>query len=467
MSKPIQLDERGNRKFGIRDKLSYAAGDAGCNCSFALVGPFFTLFWTQYMKIDDVFFAGLLIAFKIWDAINDTLIGSIIDSSTKQYKRGKFLSYIAFGSLLLAVSACVCFLPLNPETTHMVVKCLICTLGYVVWDAAYTIVNVPYGSMLSLITTDPGERAQLGAWRNIGAMVMSLPIGIILPMILYDEDENLLGQRLFPVAIILGVIALALFWYMIKNTELRVKHDVKVSEEKFNFFKSVKAFAKNRPAIGATLLPVGMFIGQYGAATATTVLFQIYFENAKISGLMMVVTMLPMFLFIPFVKKLTVKVGKKEATTLGLIVSIVACAAMCFVPITPDTTGIVVYMILQLLNGLGMGIGMILANAMMADAIDYNEWKSGRRDEGVTYAIHSFFRKLAQGLGPSLGLVLMVAFGYDGDLGVNQADGVPLKMRYLVAAMYLVSTLVMFIGAKFVYNLDKKSLDKMNEELGR
>ncbi|MBO7196508.1 MAG: MFS transporter [Clostridia bacterium] len=465
MSKQLVLDEKGHRKFGMLDKVSYAAGDFGCNMSFALAGTWFTLFWTQYMLIDEILFAGLLIAFKIWDAINDTLIGAIMDSSTKQYKRGKFLTYIAFGSFLLAAGACLCFLPV--PNAHMIVKCIICTVGYVAWDAAYTIVNVPYGSMLSVITADAGERAQLGAWRNIGAMLASLPIGIILPIMLYDENDNIIGNRLFPVAIVLGILALGAFWFMIKTTVQRIETDVAVSEEKFNFFKSVKAFAQNRPAIGATLMPVAMFIGTYGAANATTSMFQSYFHQASMSGLMTIVSMLPMFVFIPFIKPIVTKVGKKEAASFGLIFSVIACALLLIVPISPDMNGVLIYMGLQILNGFGMGIGMCVGNAMMADAIDYNQWKFGRRDEGMTYAIHSFFRKLSQGVGPSIGLVLMVALGYDAELGSAQPDGVPLKMRYLVAAMYLVSAILMYVGTKFVYNLDKKTLEQMNEELGR
>ena len=352
--KARELDANGFRKFGILDKLSYAAGDAGCNCSFALAGTWFTLFWTQYMQIDSLIFAALLIVFKVWDAVNDTLIGSLMDASKKQYKRGKFLSYISFGSILLAVAACLCFLPI--KGADMWVKVLVCAIGYVAWDAAYTIVNVPYGSMLSVITKDPGERAQLGAWRVLGSFVISLPIGIILPMFLYNEEGNVKGELLFPVAIILGVIALAMFIFMIRTTEIRVKSDVKVSEEKFNFLASVKAFAKNRAAIGATLQPVGMFIGTYGAATASTVMFQSYFGQPELSGLITLVSVLPMVVFVPFTKKLTLKYGKKESSAVGLIFSVIACALMCVVPMSPDMNGVLVYMGLQFLNGFGMGL---------------------------------------------------------------------------------------------------------------
>ncbi len=465
MAKSVKLDAQGYRKFGILDKLSYAAGDAGCNCSFALAGTWFTAFWTQYMKIDALFFAALLIAFKVWDAINDTLIGSIMDASKKEYKRGKFLTYIGFGSFLLTAAACVCFLPI--PNAPMIVKCLICTVGYVCWDAAYTIVNVPYGAMMSNITAVPGERAQLGAWRNLGSMVISMPIGVILPMFLYDADKNVKGELLFPIALILGVIGLAMFWFMIKTTTFRVKTDTKVSEEKFNLLASIGNFMKNRAALGATLIPVAMFLGQYGAQVCTQVVFQSYFGVPELSGLMQMVGMLPMVLFIPFAKPLTNKFGKKEASAATAILSVIGCILMNIVPMPAGMTGALVYMGLSLLHGLGMGCAMMMGNAMMADAIDYNEWKNGKREESVTYAIHSFFRKLAQGVGPSLGLVLMVMVGYDEQLGAAQAAGVPEKLRYVMTILTLVSSLLMFVSVKWIYPLDRKTLAEMNKGLGR
>jgi GPH family glycoside/pentoside/hexuronide:cation symporter len=104
---------------------------------------------------------------------------------------------------------------------------------------------------------------------------------------------------------------------------------------------------------------------------------------------------------------------------------------------------------------------------MMGDAIDYNEWKTGTREEGTVYSLHSFFRKLAQGIGPSLVLVVMVAFGYIGADEGNQAWQVAVNMRYLVAGTFLFSAILQFVGLGLVYNLDKKTLAKMNEELGR
>ena len=102
---------------------------------------------------------------------------------------------------------------------------------------------------------------------------------------------------------------------------------------------------------------------------------------------------------------------------------------------------------------------------MMGDAIDYNEWKTGNREEGTVYALHSFFRKLAQGVGPAVALAIMVALGYVGANGGNQTAEVALRMRYLVGVLYTVAAAFQVIGLGMIYNLDKKNLAKMNEEL--
>ena len=110
MKRQIQLDEKGFRKFGIRDSFAYAAGDFGCNMSFALKGTM-AIFWTQFMQMDSILYAALLIVVQVWDAINDPLIGSIVDADRRKYKRNKFLTYIFIGSLGLIIGGALCFIP--------------------------------------------------------------------------------------------------------------------------------------------------------------------------------------------------------------------------------------------------------------------------------------------------------------------------------------------------------------------
>ena len=288
----------------------------------------------------------------------------------------------------------------------------------------------------------------------------------ILPFIIYDSEDNLIGERVFIAALIMGILGFISFQFMIRKTEIREDVDIKLEDTpKFNVFKAFANFVKNRPAVGATVAAMGMFLGMKGGELAVTVLFQSYFNNAKISGVVQVFSMIPIIAFTPLARKMVVKYGKKELSTFGAICSMVACALMLILPITPDGKGMVIYILCQLINSLGIGIYSTVSWAMMGDAIDYNEWKTGSREEGIVYSLHSFFRKLAQGLGPALVLVIMVALGYVGENEGNQTAAVALNMRYLVAALYLFSAVMQFVGLALIYNLNKKKLVQMNREL--
>ena len=486
MAKEIQLDENGKRKFGIRDSVAYAAGDLGCNMSFALKGTM-ALFWTQVMGLS-LWYSLLLVIVQVWDAINDPLIGTIIDSDRRSYKRNKFLTYIWFGSIGLIVGGACCFLPF--PGAPLWAKIIIFIAGYVIWDAFYTIANVPYGSLLSLISKEPADRASLSAWRSVGSMVGNMLPMVILPFIIYKEDGvTLNGPMVFVAALIMGVLGFICFQFMIRNTEIRVDEDIKLNEDqpKFNILEALKNFCLNRPAVGATIAAMGMFIGMQGAATAVAVVFQIYFKNAQISGIVQLFAMIPIVVFTPLARKMVTKYGKKELSIIGAICSIIGGLGLFI--ITPDNTALdlVIYVLCQLVYSLGLGIYSTVSWAMMGDAIDYNEWKTGKREEGVVYSLHSFFRKLAQGVGPAVALVIMTALGYvnNANLDANgeytnipDAAGnfnainvewlgwdVAVNLRILVAALFLVAAIMQFVGLALIYNLDKKTLDKMNADL--
>lgn len=453
------------RKFGFLDKIAYAAGDFGCNMSFALKGTM-TIFWTQFMGIGLGTMATLTLLTQVWDAINDPLLGAMVDADKRKYSRNKFLAYIWFGSIGLIFAGALCFIPL-PGLPGMA-KNLLYIAGYVIWDAFYTIANVPYGSLLSLITTEAPERAQLSTFRSIGSIAGGMSAQAIIPMIVYDENSNLLGGRIWMIALVMGVVGFICFQFMIKNTVVRVNTDAKLSDDEpvsFNPFVGIGNFLRNRPAIGATIAPVGMFIGMYGAATASQVMFQAYFNAARYSGIFSMLSTIGMFVFVPFVTPIVKKFGKKEAITVGACVTVGAYVLMLLLPISPDMTGLIMFAGCQILAALGGGIGQCVSWSLMADAMDYEEWKYGTRNEGTTYAMHSFFRKLAQGIGPALGLVMAGWFGYDPALGAGQPADVAARMVKVVAMMYLFSGLLQLIGYGLVYNLDKKTLAKMEADL--
>ena len=520
--KPVQLDEKGYRKFGMRDKLAYAAGDLGCNMSFGLKSTVQT-FWLVYMFMETGLFSILLLLVQAWDAINDPLIGTLIDSDKRKYKRGKYKTYILIGAIGLLVGGAAVFLPF--PNANVVVKAILFVLGYIIWDAAYTMANVPYGTMLNLVSEDAGERAQLSVFRSIGGAVGGMLPGIVLPMLIWNKvtfdpsnptwfldkieipegaesafaPENFLknpvtgelyqagdkvlspltgsqievlqGDMVFWAALIMGVIGFIFFMLMIKNITIRGNEYAQLNAEegeKVNLFKSFGTFMKNRPAVGCTIAAMGMFLGMQSATTANTIMFATHFGQASMSGLVQMVGFLPMFIFMPFATKLVKKYGKKEVASIGSIAGLIGGAVLCVFPLCPKNLQLIVYMIGLVFFGLGMGFYNCVSWAMMGDAIDYQEWKFGKREESVVYALHSFFRKLAQGVGPAAVIAIMGTslIGYDSALGtIGQSAQTAENMCWLVAILYMFSAVCQFVGVTLIYNIDKKTLAKMTEGL--
>ena len=400
------------------------------------------------------------------DAINDPLIGSIIDADKRQYKRNKFLTYIWVGSIGLIVAGAACFLPFKGAPA--MVKNILFVAGYILWDAFYTVANVPYGSMMSLITTDAADRAELSTFRSAGAMVAGILTGSLIPMMIFDSSSNLKGETLFWMALVMGCLGFVFFQFMIRNTVIRVDTTgMTVSEDapKFNVLKAVGNFIKNRAALGCTLAAFFQMACMYAGSTATNIIWQAYFKNAQISGLISMLSYFGIFLWMPFVRKVVGKFGKKELSVFALVWNLACYVVMCILPITPDAKGMWMWTGVNIVNSLGAGISSCLTWTLISDAIDYNEWKFGVRDEGTTYALYSFFRKLAQGVGPSLGLVIAVAMGYDAALGAAQPMEVASTMRYLVPGINIVSSIGGIIFMGFVFPLGKKTLAQMHADL--
>ena len=516
-----QNNANGVRPFGIRDKLAYAAGDAGCNLSFGLKSTVQT-FWLVFMMMETGLFSILLLLVQAWDAVNDPIIGSLIDNDKRKYKLGKYKTYILIGAIGLLVGGAAVFLPFPNANT--VVKAVLFILGYVVWDAAYTMANVPYGTMLNIVTEDNAERASLSVFRSIGGAIGGMVPGIILPMLIWNkvtfdpanptwfldkieipegaesafapenflinpvtkqpyqagdkvlspltggQIEVLMGEKVFFAALIMGLLAFVFFIFMIKNITIRGNEYAEMNQEgeKVNLIKSCGTFMKNRPAVGCTIAAMGMFLGMQSASTANTIMFATHFGQASLSGLVMMVGFLPMFIFMPFATKLVKKFGKKEVASIGSIAGLIGGAILCIFPLCPKNIQLIVYMAGLIFFGLGMGFYNCVSWAMMGDAIDYQEWKFGKREESVVYALHSFFRKLAQGVGPAAVIAIMGTplIGYVSSLGtIGQSAETAKNMCWLVAILYMFSAVCQFVGVAIVYNIDKKTLAKMQSEL--
>ena len=446
------MENKEVRPFGMRDKIGYGLGDFGCNMSFAFINNYLMVFYVTCMGIKAKHFAVIILLAKIFDAINDPIIGGICDAS-KPGKDGKFKPWIKWASLPLLVSSILMFI-YAPNAPYAL-KIAMCLGLYCVWSVAYTSVNVPYGSMQSVITTQSDERSSLSTWRSVGAMLAQIPVMILLPKLVYDsKTSNPRGNVFIYIVGVMGLIGFVSFILLRKLTTERVEPTVN-NEQKFNYFKTLASFFKNKPIMGVTISSVAYLALMMTVTNSMQYVFMCYFKNTKIIPIATIIAGLPIGLGIVITKPLLKKFTKKQLCTYPFAISAVAAGIATFVRFDNPYVWIAFIGV----SMFGTCFYLTLLWALVADCIDYQEEKTGRREEGSIYATYSLFRKIAQGVGASIIALSLDLTGYSEKLdALSQAEGVPEKIYTMTGALPLIGALICLCSMHFLYNIkDKKS----------
>lgn len=453
------------RPFGIRDKIGYALGDLGCNLSFSLISAFMLDFYTQYIGIPGAIWSIIIIVTKVWDGVNDPIMGGIMDSVRIGRSGSKFKPWMSIAAIGLTVTGALVFLPVPNAALWL--KVTLCIVTYLLWDICYTLMNVPYGSLSAAITADPLERTSLSTWRSIGAAIGG-GISMLLPLLLYDDNQNLNGDILIWVALAMGAVALVVYILCIKMTTERVVVPPE-RREKINYLKTLKGFITNRPLLALCLASFASIVFFLSSTQTAKWLFQIHFHNTDMISVATIISYLPMVFFIPFTSKLVAKFGKKYSVGMPFALSIVAAVVMLCIPIPGNQTGMIIYIVGLMLIQTGGGMFNLITWAMVNDCIDYQQLKTGMREEGSVYAMYSLFRKIAQGVSLSLPLLCMQAVGYNpqADPIGNQDPGVPEAMVKMSIGLMLIGAVIMFVSFMLIYNLGKKEVADMQAKLNK
>lgn len=448
------MENKKMRPFGMRDKIGYAFGDMGCNFSFQLVSSYMYLFYTQCIGLSAKDWAWIIVVSKVWDAVNDVLIGSMVDR-THIGKKSKFMPWISIGSVGLIAFSVMIFTPVGGFSYAG--KILWCLVSYCLWSVAYTMINVPYGSLHSVITDDPKQRTTLSTFRSIGAALPAVLV-MILPKIVY-KDNALSSDRLFIVSIIFSVAAFFTFLALRRMVTERVIREDKA--EKTSYASTVKSFFSNRAMVGITIATVAVVIFYNSSMSVNNLVFQFYFNDAEKSSLAMIASYIPLVAFMPFASSISAKIGKKKLLTVSGLVSVIAGVLMLFLPITPDMKGIIIYVIGLMFVNTGCCVFQIIVWAMVADCIEDSYRKKGVREEGSLYAIYSFFRKLSQGIGSAIVALSLSSVGYIESAAVQTAE-VSENIKNLYIVLLIIGLVIMTLSIRFVYNIGLKEEHEFN-----
>ena len=292
---------------------------------------------------------------------------------------------------------------------------------------------------------------------------------MLLPMIIYDKNNDIIGNRLIWVGIVMGAIAFVAYTLCIKMTTERVSVPAE-KREKVNYIKTLKGFLKNRPLLGLCLASFAQIVFLMSSSQTTKWLFQTHFGEAGIMvTISSFISYLPLVFLIPFASKIVKKFGTRLSVGAPLALSVIGALIALIVPVPANTTGSAVYIVALALIQAGGGMFNLLVWAMVNDCIDYQEVKTGSREEGSVYAMYSLFRKISQGVALSLPLLCMEAVGYNPQANPisAQAPGVSSSMVKVAAGLMLAGAVIMLVSFFLVYNLGKKEIKEIAEMLGK
>ena len=443
------------RPFGVRDKVGYMLGNVANDFTFIFASLYLQVFYTDVLGINAGLVGTMFLISRIVDAFTDTAMGRICDK-TKATKNGKFRPWLlrACGPVALASFLMYQAWAVNLSMTLRIVYMFV---TYLLWGSiCYTCINIPYGSMASVMSDEPDHRASLSTFRGVGSMIPQILVGVVVPMFLYttlEDGTKVANASMFPViALVMSIAAAACYiiCYFLCTERVKLTGEAK----SVSFADTLKALAGNRALIGISLVFICYLGAQMLNQTINNYIFKDYFGDTMGLSVMNAAGFAPALILAPCAVPLSRKFGKKELGIFASILGTVAFGALFLM----RTTNMWLYTIVNIVGLLGFGLFNLIIWAFVSDVIDDQEVRTGSRDDGTIYAVCSFARKVGQAIASALGGWSLGWIGYvEGSLTGQTAavkDGI-----YNIATMVpMILYLAVGICLIVIYPLSKKKV---------
>ncbi len=351
------------------------------------------LFYTDYFGISAAAVGSLFLIARIWDALIDPVMGIIVDNTKSRW--GKFRPYLLVTPVIMAGLTVLCFLQPNISPAAKIIYAYV---TYIMWGMSYSVVDVPYWSMTSAITDDPKERTKVVMVPRVMAIIAALFVSVFtLPLVKALNSWVL-------VSLIYAVLCVVFFWITFFN----VKEQVTVERnEKFTFRDAFRVIKLNQPLLLLLLTMllediVTKFRGAFGIYY-----FKYYLQAENLFPIFSLVSIVPILIGAMFVPMISKRLGKKKTTIIGIVGYGVVHIALFFVG-----KSMIPFFTLTILGALFFGIATITMSAMIADCVEYGEWKTGKRAEGTVFSSNTFRSKFAGAIGGGIGAYMLSGIGY-------------------------------------------------------
>ncbi len=465
-----------------KDYLGYMMVDtAGC-LIFSLVTTLLQKYYTDIFHLSPLFIMLMFIAARVWDAINDPIMGRICDT-VKPSRFGRYRPWILYASVPLALAGVLMFVkwPGMGEAGHEGMTRVYATATYILFGMVYTTLQIPYGSLASVVTTDAHERSKLSVWRSIGAALGSIPVLVIASfayakrtdasgnVVIGENGKAITDMQYSPV--ITGVIIMAvvscimlIVAFLLNRERVKTKPQPKA---KGATVSAMKKIFSNRAFISLSLVSMLLLAGQMFTQSFYTYLFDDYFHANWMNLATQACTYSPMLIMMFILPNMAKKAGKKEITSVGVAMAAVANLILFFLRGMDPSILMWIFLAMNFVSGIGLTTLVMQLWAMATDSIDDIEVRTGSRDDGTAYSVFNFFRKLGQVLAAVCVNGALIGMNYRYEKGAVQTLE-NLKSMYdlatiIPAVMFGIMALLLFI----YYPLSRKKVEELQVEKER
>ena len=447
----------------------YGMGNFASQLSWTMVSTYLSIFYTDVFGLGTGAVALLMLIAKVWDGINDPMMGTIMERT--HTKHGRFRPYIVVGAVFLVIFTILTF---TVPGFGGPAKLAYAYITYIGLGMSYTMTNVPYLAMPVVMTRDPKEVNKLNAAQMMGMTIgqIILNLSVLRLVEWFGHGDQKAGYH--STAIVLALIALPLFWAVAALSKERI--NVK-KEDQGSILEGLKLIAKNRNLVCALTYSMFNMFGMLGRISVAVFFYMHVVGDMKHITIFMMMQMIVGTLVMPLAPKLCMKYGKRNIGIVSMLIQGLSLIIIFFGP----STNVAFNFVMMIIYGFGYIAGPSGAG-MIVDAIDDFDLKYGYRNDGMAFSFSGMATKIGTALANSTFLVIMGLYGYDsmfalkGQLEGATDPGIIASLTDQITHIQfginmcanLLPGIVFLIGIipLLIYNLDKPGyMDKVRDGL--
>lgn len=438
-------------KLSFWTKVIYGTGDFGFSLNNSIISAYFTIYMMDVIGLSPALVAIILFVGRSWDYINDPIIGHLSDRTRTRWGRRR--PFLLFGAIPFGLSFILLWLSPNLSETGLVIYY---SLGYIVYEALATTVYMPYFSLTPELSDDYDERTQLTSFRMFFNILGSLT-AYIFPMLVIGSMVPENTKRVLLMGAIAGAVAATPLLLVFLGTREKKEYMV---EKRPKLIPSLKAALKNRPFVFAAGIYLLTWMTIVVLETNLLIYIKYIIQREGQSTIIMASIFVTAILALPIWNWAAKHWNKRLAYIIG--VAFWAVVMMVLILVTPETPFWLI-IALCVMAGIGVSAAQVLPWSIIPDAIEWDEWKTFERHEGMFYSLITLLGKVANSIAVPLSLMVLELTGYQSGGGV-QPDSALLGIRLVIGPLPAILLTGGIVFALF-YPLSREQHHKIVEEL--